>query len=455
MSTANDKLPVAVGDVLAGKYRVERVLGIGGMGIVVAAKHVTLEQMVALKFLLPTSIESTEAVERFLREAKAAVRLKSEHVAKVTDVGTLENGAPYMVMEYLAGADLAEVVRVGGRLSIEESVSFLLQAAEAIAEAHSLGIVHRDLKPQNLFVTRRVDGNPLIKVLDFGISKTVDAGGLSLTRTSSIMGSPLYMSPEQMRSTKTVDRRADIWALGVILYELLTGRVPFEAEAIPELCLKVVQDEPDPPNKLRPEIPEVLSAAVLRCLEKHPDDRFQNIAELASVLEPYAGERGRGATDRIASTLNVTSQPPLAMVQTGGRLNLKGTTGGSAWGGTQPIVGVPRARSRTPRIVAGGGAAAVVLGVVLFFALRSNNDKPVAAIAPVVASVVVTSTPAATTAVTPSVVPSAVVSAPLASATNNVPVRGGVGKPPGSATPGVKKDAAVAPAVTAPPRTFE
>lgn len=214
-------MPVALGDVLAGKYRVDAVLGVGGMGIVVAATHLQLEQKVALKFLLPAAIQSPEAVERFLREGRAAVRLKSQNVAKVTDVGTLENGAPYMVMEFLHGADLAAVMAERGLLPVAEAVSYVLQACEAIAEAHSLGIVHRDLKPQNLFVTRKVDGRPLIKVLDFGISKSMDTqSGLSLTRTSSIMGSPLYMSPEQMRSSKNVDQRSDIWAIGVVLYEI-------------------------------------------------------------------------------------------------------------------------------------------------------------------------------------------------------------------------------------------
>jgi serine/threonine-protein kinase len=285
-------LPVAIGDVLAGKYRVDSVLGVGGMGIVVAATHLQLEQKVALKFLLPSAIQSAEAVERFLREARAAVRLKSEHVAKVTDVGTLENGAPYMVMEFLHGADLSHVM-AERTLPVDEGVSYVMQACEAIAEAHSLGIVHRDLKPQNLFVTRKVDGRPLIKVLDFGISKSIDTQtGLSLTRTSSIMGSPLYMSPEQMRSSKNVDQRSDIWAIGVVLYEMVTGRVPFEAESVPELCLKVVQDTPDSPKSLRPEIQEGLSAVILKCLEKDAKLRFQNVAEPSSRM-PRKARAGR------------------------------------------------------------------------------------------------------------------------------------------------------------------
>ncbi|MEI9949592.1 MAG: serine/threonine-protein kinase [Pseudomonadota bacterium] len=202
----------------------------------------------ALKFLLPDALGNPEAVERFAREARAAVKIKSEHVARVSDVGTLENGSPYMVMEYLHGEDLAAWVRRSGAMAVPEAIEFLLQAGEAIAEAHALGIVHRDLKPANLFVTRRVDGSACIKVLDFGISKLTVPGApdMGMTRTSAVMGSPLYMSPEQMSSSRNVDMRSDIWALGVILYEILTGRVPFEAETMPQLCGMILQDPTAP-----------------------------------------------------------------------------------------------------------------------------------------------------------------------------------------------------------------
>ncbi|MGH7270161.1 MAG: serine/threonine protein kinase, partial [Polyangiaceae bacterium] len=197
---------VQAGDVLAGKYRVEQVLGVGGMGVVVAAHHLQLDEKVALKFLLPHALTNAEAMARFEREARAAVKIKSEHVARVSDVGKLENGSPYMVMEYLEGTDLAGWLEKRGALSIEEAVEFVLQACEAIAEAHALGIVHRDLKPANLFCVRRADGRLSIKVLDFGISKVTKGGiqDVSMTRTTAIMGSPLYMSPEQMQSSKQV-----------------------------------------------------------------------------------------------------------------------------------------------------------------------------------------------------------------------------------------------------------
>lgn len=313
------------GQILAGKFRIERVLGQGGMGIVVAATHLQLDERVALKFLLPEALLNPEAVERFAREARAAVKIKSEHVARVSDVGTLESGSPYMVMEYLHGEDLAAWVRRNGALAVPDAIEFLLQACEAIAEAHALGIVHRDLKPANLFVTRRVDGSPCIKVLDFGISKVTLPGAapeLGMTKTSTVMGSPLYMSPEQMSSSRNVDMRTDIWALGVILYESLTGRVPFEAETMPQLCGMILQDPPRPIQELRPDLPQGLQHAVLRCLEKNRDQRFNNVAELAYALAPFGQPAAQRSAERISRVLGAAgypSSPPAAAVAASSR----------------------------------------------------------------------------------------------------------------------------------------
>ncbi|RYE82619.1 MAG: serine/threonine protein kinase, partial [Myxococcales bacterium] len=263
--------PVQEGEVLAGKYQVERVLGVGGMGVVVAAKHLQLDQKVALKFLLPEALSNQDAVLRFEREARAAVKIQSEHVARVVDVGKLENGAPYMVMEYLTGNDLAEVMKVRGPMPFEEAVDWLLQASEAMAEAHSHGIIHRDLKPKNLFVIRRPDGTSSLKVLDFGISKSMAPGSgdaAGLTNTTAVMGSPLYMSPEQLRSSRDVDARTDIWALGVILYELLAAHPPFTADTMPQLCMAIVSDPPPPLGVVRDDLPPGLEDVVLKALEK-------------------------------------------------------------------------------------------------------------------------------------------------------------------------------------------
>ncbi len=258
------------GDILAGKYRIDRVLGRGGMGVVVAAHHTTLRQKVAVKFLLPSATKRGDAAERFLREARAAVSIQNEHVARVSDVGTLDTGAPYMVMEFLTGSDLGDVIEQRGPLPIDEAVDYVLQACEAIAEAHALGIVHRDLKPANLFLTARADGSPLVKVLDFGLSKATkpDAMDASLTATHVVMGSPYYMSPEQIRSFKKIDARADIWSIGVILYQLLTGACPFVADSLGALFMAVGADPVPSMRALRPEIPEDLEAAVVKCLVK-------------------------------------------------------------------------------------------------------------------------------------------------------------------------------------------
>ena len=298
---------VKEGDVLAGKYRIERVLGEGGMGVVVSAMHLQLDERVAIKFLLPGALHNAEAVARFAREARAAVKIKSEHVARVSDVGTLETGAPYMVMEFLQGRDLSNVLAHVGPLSAGDAAEHVLQACEALAEAHALGIVHRDLKPANLFLAARADGSPCVKVLDFGISKLTSASSsgadFGMTKTHAIMGSPLYMSPEQMSSTRDVDARADIWAVGAILYELVTGSVPFLADSMPQLCGMILQEAPVPPRARRADLPEAFERVVLRCLEKDRTKRFQNVAELAVALAPFAPRNGARSAQRISKIL--------------------------------------------------------------------------------------------------------------------------------------------------------
>ncbi len=304
---------LAEGQVLAGKYRVERVLGRGGMGVVVAAHHIHLDERVAIKFLLPEALVNAEATQRFVREARAAVRIKSEHVARVSDVGMLEGGEPYMVMEYLEGSDLADTLRERGALPVEQAVEFVLQASEAIAEAHVLGIVHRDLKPANLFVVRRADGVASVKVLDFGISKVsgpASDGEAHLTRTSAVMGSPLYMPPEQMAASRNVDPRADIWALGAILYELLCCRAAFLGESLPEVCLKIATLPPPPMRDFRADLQPGLEAVVLRCLEKDRERRYDNIAQLAHALLEFAPKRARSSVARISRTFEAAGLGP-------------------------------------------------------------------------------------------------------------------------------------------------
>ena len=289
---------VKAGDIVAGgKYAVERVLGTGGMGMVVAARHLELDQRVALKFMLREAMADPSNVERFAREARAAVRLQSPHTVRVLDVGRLKSGEPYMVMEYLDGHDLDEVLQRDGPMQPQMAVGYVLQACEAFAEAHGLGMIHRDIKLKNLFLTRMLSGRALVKVLDFGLAKTAGAiGDVSLTKTSAIFGSPQYMSPEQLRSAKDVDSRSDLWAIGVCLYELLTGRVPFDADGVAEICAMVLKDPVEPPSRWARHLPPELDAVLVRCLEKDPNHRYQTVQELAKALEPWgapSSSRGR------------------------------------------------------------------------------------------------------------------------------------------------------------------
>jgi len=293
------------GELLAGKYLVERVIGQGGMGVVVLAQHIQLDEKVALKLLLPKGVENPDALGRFMREARAAAKVKGEHVARVSDVGQLENGVPYIVMEYLEGNDLAHWLQARGALPMQQAVDFVLQVCDALANAHSVGIVHRDLKPANLFCVQRSDGELSIKVLDFGISKitTPGAPGHDMTRTTTLMGSPRYMSPEQMHMTKNVDARTDIWSLGVILFELLTGRPPFDAEAVTQLAIRIVNEPAPPLRSLRADAPAALEQVIATCLEKDRARRYQTVGDLAVALLEFGSKQARRSVESVLGTL--------------------------------------------------------------------------------------------------------------------------------------------------------
>jgi serine/threonine protein kinase len=296
--------PIQLGALVGGKYRVTRILGEGGMGVVVAAVHEQLDQPVALKFLLPELVSSPDIVQRFTREARAAVRIHSEHVARVLDVGTTETGTPFMVMEYLEGSDLADVLASRGPLPVQEAVGYLLEAAEAVAEAHSLGIVHRDLKPANLFLARKPSGRPVVKVLDFGISKIpASSKDAVLTSAKAMMGSPGYMSPEQMVDGATAGARSDLWSLGVVLYELLTGTMPFAGDTMPELVAAILAKTPSPVAAVRRDVPAGIQTVIDRCLQKEPAARYTDIAELARALVPFGPVRSELSVERIEHVL--------------------------------------------------------------------------------------------------------------------------------------------------------
>lgn len=279
---------VQEGAILLGKYRVEKELGRGAMGYVVAARHEHLGELFAVKLMLPEAVEKPDAAARFLREARACARLKSDHVVRVTDSGETEDGVPVMVMEYLIGEDLQSILDKRQMFSMHEALTYVLEACDAIAEAHEMGIIHRDLKPSNLFATQRPNGKTLIKVLDFGISKdlnSADTGGLKLTATGSIVGTPYYMSPEQMLA-KATDNRSELWSLGVILYEFVTGQLPFPGQNYAEIAGKVIYEEPVSPREFRPALPQELDGIIMRCLEKDPDKRFASVRDFMAALKP-------------------------------------------------------------------------------------------------------------------------------------------------------------------------
>lgn len=301
---------LSAGQIVADKYRIDGVMGTGGMGVVVAATHIELAQRVAIKFLREVS---AEALARFQREARLLVRLKSPHVARVIDVGALDDDTPYIVMEHLDGEDLSFAVANNKTLPIEETVDYILQASEALAEAHALGMVHRDLKPANLFLARGPGGTTSVKILDFGVSKilddrsngTNDPRGGDLTHEGVALGSPGYMAPEQMTSSRDVDERADIFSLGALLYRLVTGQTPYRGTSVVGILATMATEGLQPVRSLAPDVPESFAAIVEKCLAQDKEARFRTVAHLAHALAPYATRRGRVAIEQIIATLNI------------------------------------------------------------------------------------------------------------------------------------------------------
>ncbi|HZF56012.1 MAG TPA: serine/threonine-protein kinase [Polyangiaceae bacterium] len=314
-SPAFDDLPVSQGEIFAGEYRIERVLGEGGMAFVVAARSEKTGELVAIKLLRPELHRYEVMAARFVREARAAGRISSEFVPRIYDVGTTESGQAYMVMELLEGKNLEEVLLERGRLPIAEAVDYVMEALEAVAEAHALGIIHRDLKPANLFLAVQKDGSQRIKILDFGISKALERRGVPssarlLTLPNTVLGSPAYMSPEQALSSDAVDTRTDLWSLGVILYELIAGTAPFEGDSPASMLVAISTKPPIPLRLRRPDAPEELVAVILRCLERERRQRFRAASELANALAPFASARTKHLPDRIAEVLGRMSFGP-------------------------------------------------------------------------------------------------------------------------------------------------
>jgi serine/threonine-protein kinase len=396
----------APGTILDGRYRVERVLGSGGMGVVALATHTELDHKVALKLLHPRALSSPEAVSRFVREAKAAARAFGDHVVRVLDVARLESGEPYIAMELLEGKD-ARALREERMPSVDELVDIVAQACIGVAHAHRAGVVHRDLKPANLFVLDEPSRSPplLVKVLDFGVSKIRrdDLGSdVSLTRSSAFLGTPLYMAPEQIKTARDVDARADVWALGCILHELATGVAPFRRPSLGETCAAILVE--DPP-RLPSSIPRPLAAIVARCLAKDPNDRYADAAALAGALAPLCSP---GTREEIARTLGieVTKEARKRPIWPWAALVTVLAAGAFAMRGRPEPASVPMAAKPTPTVETSVSTTVV----------HSEPAKSVAPSAVAIAPVPIVSKPIAKPAPSPTIVPSASGVAPVVSA---------------------------------------
>ncbi|HEY1546168.1 MAG TPA: serine/threonine-protein kinase [Kofleriaceae bacterium] len=420
------------GSIFIDKYKIERQLGEGGMGKVFLATHVHLAERVAIKVLHREMTTRGDLVDRFLREARASVRLKTEHVVRILDADRAPDGLPYIVMEYLDGRDLLAMFRQRGSLPVGEVVDYMLQTCEAMAEAHGQALVHRDIKPANLFVTQRSDGTTLVKVLDFGISKTLDRD-LQLTSSQAMLGTPAYMSPEQLRASRDVDTRTDVWSLGVVMFELLAGRQPFDAPSFGELVIQVVT-QPAPP--IGGDVPRGLASAIARCLERNAAARFQSVSELASAIAPYASDRVAGVSgaQRIATILRnrVQSQPALPIAQLSQEAMVAGaTTEMTSNGAVHAMSTVTEPSSRRGWVVA--GVAATIIAAVAAVALTTGGGaerQRVESAAPAAPSI----TPIAADARAIAVAADAAIDAPL-----QAPASAGVVTPPVPTTTPTKR----------------
>jgi eukaryotic-like serine/threonine-protein kinase len=377
-------MPFDVGDVVGAKYEVLRLIGVGNIGFVVSAFRMDLGDEVALKFLRPEYANHPDLVARFAREARYSVRIKSEHVARVFDVGKLDDGTPFIVMERLEGRDLSRVLTERGRLPAEVAVEYVLQACEALATAHANGIVHRDIKPENLFLTRAQNGSDVVKVLDFGISKVALTGPFDntvpLVRTLAALGSPVYMSPEQIRASKDLDARSDIWALGCLLYELLGGVAAFDAPSIMQICAMILERNPVPLRTVNSEIDPALEAVVMRCLEKDQQQRFRTVADLAVALAEFGPEHARVWAERSQYVLKSAEATAAASADDDvPRPSLNGSSDGvsiSIGPSTISDIPDPDISAFKPRLGWKSGAVAFLVGGALagIVAIRMNSD---------------------------------------------------------------------------------
>lgn len=382
--------PLLQPGVVIDRYLIKRLIGRGGMGEVYEAVHQDIKKRVALKTLDPSAARSVEARARFLREGEAASRIQHPHIVNVTDVGTSE-GMLYLVMEYLEGEDLDARLRREGALSPEQAADVLIPVLAAVNAAHQVGVVHRDLKPSNIFLSQNPDGAPLPKVLDFGISKLVDPqSNHNLTRSAAVIGTPLYMAPEQAHSSKASDARSDQYSLGVILYQCVTGHLPFEAETYFALLTKIVLGESPKPRERKPELPEELEATILRAMAKEPNDRFESIQAFGRALLPFAGEEVRVVFRRTFGNAGETAAHKALVATPSGAPSMRppqaepplASTLTAAAGERRSEVVASDFKRKAP-VIAGVAlvAALVVVGLVARGRSPSASDHPVASLA--------------------------------------------------------------------------
>jgi serine/threonine protein kinase len=379
---------IVIGDVIAGKYCVERAIAEGSTGTIFAARHLELDQPVAIKVLFEEVAARSVAAERFRREARAAARMQGPHVCRVLDIGAQPDGTPFMVMEYLEGCHLGRELERRGRLTPEEAFECILQACDAVAEAHAAGIVHRDLKPANLFWAVLPDGSRHMKVLGFGVSKALAgsrSGESAITMGSTITGAPAYLSPEQLDSSQDIDERTDIWSLAVVFYELISGRVPFYGESIPALVRAVLSAKPKALSELQVGAPPGLDAVLEKALSKRREQRYGSIAEFVSALVPFAPISA-------ADTAQDVRKPyagRISRAQTLNRMHLYGVAQREGeMPAAEPIspeasstAGASSARSRFGAIGV-GFLLAVALGVLAFRWAGVGEERPREVLAP-------------------------------------------------------------------------
>jgi eukaryotic-like serine/threonine-protein kinase len=408
------------------KYTIVRILGRGGMGAVYEARHWKLARRVAIKFLLPDFAANREVLRRFENEAKAAGGLEHPNLAAVTDFGRADDGSPYLVMEFLEGEDCAKLLSRQGSLAASRAANIVVQACRGLAVAHKATIVHRDLKPENLFVTDAGDGSDLIKVLDFGIAKLKVADAGVATGTGATFGTAYYMSPEQARGAGEVDPRTDVWSMGVVLYEMLSGRKPFLGEQFLEVIHQILSFEPPPLATLRPDLPPKLIAAVESAMKKDLRERLPSVVALAEALAPFVGARGAAESPRSAAAFEATLATPGTHVGVGGPSL---SPPASVVAGASVVAvesGVPATSATTSRgslkvALTVGAVVILVAAIVLGVVRRPAEKTPAVGVAPPPASPATTARTAPTPTPPPAPPPLAQPSPSAAPARNPVP----------------------------------